>query len=198
MSQRRIPNKTAKFPTFAPHCKGRRYEPSLASALGTMFVVLLSILLSTRSLFASDLESAIVIFNASIVDEERVIKNICLLRKSPCDYLDPKADFVTLKPGRYRLLNIDFTDNEKTGRGNINFEEIVHFRFKKERIYFIGHLKLSDRKVGGYKMEFQQDLTLLVNSCKKIPQSAMKFPLANAITGKEIEMDCERILRSGT
>lgn len=160
-----------------------------------LFLIILSLVLN--SLIASAREqgnNAFVILKAKILDEERTIKNICLHRKNPCTYLNPSKSFSEIRPGRYHLLNIDFTDNELTGRGNLFFDETIKFRFKKNRVYFIGELQLSERKGGKYKMKFEQDIKMLSQACRDMPERARKFPLANATTGKEIQINCSKIL----
>lgn len=152
------------------------------------------LILNAGNGMASDNPRAFIIFKASVVDEERPIMNICIFRKRPCTYLDPSKSYSVVKPGRYTLINVDFTDNEMSGRGNLHFDEVIKFRFKKNRVYLIGELQLSERRGGKYKMDFKQDMTMISQACLDMPKSTHSFPFANAKTGKEIEITCSKVL----
>ena len=159
--------------------------------------LLLSLCLHAGDVRAASEEKAIVILSASIVEGDREIKNICLMRKVRCEYFAPSEKFLEIEPGSYKLWNVDFTDNEKSGRGNVHFKKIEYFKFRAKRLYFIGRLELA--RVGGkYEMNINQDTSLLLDACKHLPKSAMKYRFANASTGKEIDLTCEKILDTAT
>lgn len=138
--------------------------------------------------------NAIVILKASILQEDKVVQNLCLNRKNTCTYILPMEPFVEVSPGMYQLWSVDFMDDKEKEMASIRFERYEKLGFKANRIYLIGSLQISENSAGSYQMEFDQDISLLKDACKNLSGEARNFPLANAKTGKELGFSCDQFL----
>lgn len=138
----------------------------------------------------SDRGSAFLVLKASVTDEVEQPKYICLGRKNRCTHIPPNQDFVKIKPGYYQLRHIDFSENEASSRGNVGFEELQMLKLKKGRVYFVGHIKLSNRSGGSYEMSLDQDLNLLQKACESFPEDVKLFPFGNTTNGKATKHNC--------
>jgi len=138
-------------------------------------------------------DSAYLIFKAYVSDNVVQPSYLCLFRKNRCTHIKANDSFSKIKPGIYTLKHIDFSEDESSSRGTKGFEEIINFKLKKNKIYFIGQIKLSGKSVGRYKMAIEQNMHLLIDACDSFPEEVKKYPFANALNGKELPLSCENV-----
>ena len=143
---------------------------------------------------------AYVILKSPVLDDEKRQPTwIGFENKYQYMYVDARKLIDAVEPGIYHMSHIDFFDDQsnsgvisygKWKLGRITFDRKSRFKFDADHIYFIGHIKLSNRKVHRFKMDIDQSEELIYEACRLNPDLFDKYPIASADGSAKVKFTC--------
>jgi len=152
-------------------------------------MVFISILLTSNA--NSEEDKAYIIVKSTVIDEgKRQPTWICLSRKHRCVHVAANKSIISIEPGVYFLSHIDFREISLSDNGTVYLQEPIKLRLNSGNIYFIGHIKLSNKSVRGYKIELEQNVNLILEACMDEPDIFEMYTLANINDSTKIKFSC--------